>query len=306
MLLPILLSLPLVSQISTAKSRVFQFRITCLWFVVLMSWMLIPLPSFFGKFSLLSRVPPDRIKPVLIFVIVAGVVLFLESVHQNAKKSRLFTGYAAFGFITFWAGSQYLVNDVPIRNLHLWLLSLMWLVPLFLLLFINRKMGIWSLVAITLFTTGQINPLRNSISPLTKNKLSTAIDEIDPDNDLTWMTFTGTPQVRGVLTASGSNVLTSVSPYPDISFWKRFDPNLTFESAWNRYGHVQMVVKEGTTQITSTQSDVIVMELDPCNKESPIKNGTMFIESDPAKISCAEIITVVNYQDATWHIMRKR
>lgn len=306
MLLPILLSLPLVSAIQTSKARVFQFRITCIWFVILMSWMLLPLPSFLGNLSLLSRVPPDRIKPVLIFVIIAGVVLFLESVQQPANKTRLLTGFLVFGFLTVWAGSQYLVNDVSIRNQHVWLLSLLWLIPLFVLLLVHRTMGIWFLVAVTLFTTGRINPLHNSVSPLTKNPLASAIEEVDPDNNLTWMTFTGTPQVRGVLTASGSNVLTSVSPYPDISFWKKFDPDLKFKSAWNRYGHVQMIAKTGPTQISSTQSDVIVVELDPCSQDSPIKSGTMFIESEPKLVNCSEKISAVKFQDVTWHIMKKR
>jgi len=159
---------------------------------------------------------------------------------------------------------------------------------------------------VTLFCTLQINPLHHSVSPLTKNALSSEIKRLDPHNELTWMTFSGTPQIRGVLTASGSNVLTSVSPYPDFSFWKKFDPDLKFESAWNRYGHVQMIAKTGTTRITSTQSDVIVVEVDPCDQDSAIESGTMFVESDPALVSCAVKISDVVYRDVTWHIMRKR
>jgi hypothetical protein len=305
-ILPIILSLPVASFITVSKSRILQFRTACLWFVFLMSWMLLPLPDVFGKLSLLNRVPPDRIKPVLIFVVIVALVLFLESTHQQLSKSRLLTGFLFFGFVTVWAGSQYLVNDVAIRDSEIWLLSLMWLVPLSILLFVNQKAGLWLLVAVTLFSTGQINPLHNSVSPLTNNALASEIEKIDPRNKLTWMTFSGTPQVRGVLTASGSNVLTSVSPYPDFSFWKKFDPNQKFESAWNRYGHVQMIPKTGTTRITSTQSDVIVVELDPCDQVSPIESGTMFVESDPGLVSCAEKVVDVMFRDVTWHIMRKR
>jgi hypothetical protein len=306
MILPIVLSLPVATIITVSKSRMLQFRTASLWFVFLMSWMLLPLPDIFGTLSLLNRVQPDRIKPVLIFVVIVAVALFLESIHQNVSKLRLLTGFLFFGFVTVWAGSQYLVNDVAIRDSEIWLLSLMWLVPLAILLFVNQKAGLWLLVAVTLFFTGQINPLHNSVSPLTNNALASEIEKIDPRNELTWMTFSGTPQVRGVITASGSNVLTSVSPYPDFSFWKKFDPSLKFESAWNRYGHVQMIIKTGGTRITSTQSDVIVVELDPCDQDSPIESGTIFVESDPTIVSCAVKISDVMFRDVTWHIMRKR
>lgn len=306
MLLPVLFSLPLVTRSQMSKIHVLQFRISCFWFLLLVSWMLIPLPNAFGKLSLLSRVPPDRIKPVLIFVVVVGIILFLESLHQDVSKTNLVTGFLIFSFLTIWAGSQYLVNDVSIKSFAIWLMSLMWLTPLFVLLFVSRSVGIWLLVSVTLIATLQINPLHNSISPITKNSLSAAIMEIDPKNESTWMTFSGTPQVRGVLTASGSNVLTSVSPYPDLSFWKQFDPSLKFESAWNRYGHVQMIAKPGPIRITSTQADVIVVEIDPCSQDSAIKSGTMFIESDPFVVQCAEKTTSVDYLGTTWHIMRKR
>ena len=304
--LPIVFSLPTAILIASAKARLRQFRVTCVWFVVLMSWMLLPLPRAFGDISLLNRVPPDRIKPVLIFVMVVGLALYLELVHEHLNRKRVLTGFLLFSFLTIWAGGLYVVNDSPIGTSQVWALAFMWLLPTAVLLLINQRFGIWLLVIVSVFTTGQINPIHSSLDPLRENNLSTAIEQIDPNNRMVWMTFSGTPQVRGVLTSSGSPVVTSVSPYPDFQFWKQFDPSSKYKSAWNRYGHVQMVSRAGETRISSTQSDVIVVELDPCAANSPIKSGTLFVESNPNLIPCANSLRDVRYQDLTWHIMQKR
>jgi hypothetical protein len=304
--LPIVFSLPTAIFVAAAKTRLGQFRATCVWFVVLMSWMLLPLPIVLGDISLLNRVPPDRIKPVLIFVMVVGLALYLESVHEHLNKKRLLTGFLLFSFLTIWAGGLYVVNDSPIGLSQVWALAFMWLLPTAVLLFVNQRFGLWLLVIVSVFTAGQINPIHSSLDPLRKNKLSNAIEQIDPNNEMVWMTFSGTPQVRGVLTSSGSPVVTSVSPYPDFQFWKQFDPSSKYKSAWNRYGHVLMVSRPGEVRISSTQSDVIVVELDPCAANSPIKSGTLFVESDMKLVPCAISLKDVIYQDSTWHIMQKR
>ena len=304
--LPVLFLLPFSAHIGKSKKKLWELRISSLWLGVLVSWMLLPIPSLIGKITLLNRVPPDRVKPAIVFISALVFALFLENYREAITQSRRFTAVAIFGFITFWVGSQYIVNDVPISHQSIWLHGLVWIIPLFVVYCFKPQVGLWLLVSVSLFTSARINPIHNSVSALTNNSISQVIKERDPKLSSVWLTFTGTPQVRGIMVATGATVLSAVSPYPDQEFWDQFDPNSEFESAWNRYGHVNIVPTSGPTKITSSQADVIQIEVDLCGDGSPIKTGTLLLESAPDVFQCTEVLASTEYQGSNWFVLVKQ
>ena len=275
------------------------------WFALLVSWMLLPLPSIVGRVTLLDRVPPDRLKPSV--ALVSGVVLalFLENFARQTPTARKTVALAGFSVVTVWAGSQYLVNDAPLARPTVWFLAMLWLVPTVMAFGPALRTGIVALAVVSVFTSAHINPIHTSVSPVRDNALYAAILRADPDRTSPWITFTGSAQVRGVMVATGAHVESAVSPYPDPAFWSRFDPVGMYESAWNRYAHVHMVQGTGRTSIRSPQSDVVEVSVDPCSVGSPIESGTYFVESSADSIPCAQTVSRVTYLGTEWYVLRK-
>jgi hypothetical protein len=267
--------------------------------------MLLPLPSIVGRITLLDRVPPDRLKPSIATVSAIVAALFMEHMVSSTSRARRVSAIAVVSFITVWAGSVYLVDDKPISSLSIWLLGALWLVPAAIAYLKRPAIGLALLAFVSLMTAARINPLHQSVDPIRNNSLYAAMKKADPKMTSPWVTFSGSAQVRGIMVATGAHVESGVSPYPDRAFWARFDPTLMYEGMWNRYGHVHFVIGQGRTRITSPQSDVIEVSVDPCATGSPVKSGTFLVEGSADSIPCAELLTGIEYQGTTWHILRK-
>ena len=303
--LPVLMMLPFGRSDDSSRSATTLVRVLATWFAVLLSWMLLPLPSIVGWFTLLDRVPPDRLKPSIATVSAIVVALFMEHIVSDMSRARRVSAIAVFSFITVWAGSVYLVNDKHISSHSIWFLGALWLVPAAIAFLKRPAVGLAMLALVSLMTTVRINPLHRSVDPIKNNSLYAAMNEVDPMMTSPWVTFSGSAQVRGIMVATGAHVESGVSPYPDRAFWAKFDPTSMYEDMWNRYGHVHFVIGQGRTRITSPQSDVIEVSVDPCATGSPIRSGTFLIEGSIESIPCADLVKKIEYQGTTWHILRK-
>ena len=301
--LPVLFLLPFWSSTRRIMENQRQFlSVATAWFVVLLAWMLLPLPDIFGKVTLLDRVKPDRIKPSLSFVCVVVVALFLDKYIDYFSRKQRLMAVVWFGVITLTAGTYYSVNDIQLSNSDIFKYGLLWFVPTVLIFCFSKRIGLWTLVVVALFTSVNINPLHRSVRPLYENSIKKEMLRTDPLLSESWVTFSGSPQIRGLMVASGAQVMSAVSPYPDNLFWKQFDPESRFKDEWNRYGHVQFVGSNGPTRIVSTQADVITIEIDICSILSP---KTLLIESEIEDLPCLEEIGQAEYQGQIWKIFRK-
>lgn len=301
--LPVLFLLPFRSGAHQVLESQRQFLcVATAWFVVLLAWMFLPLPDIFGKATLLNRVPPDRIKPSLSFVCVVVVALFLDKYIDSFSRKQRLIAVAYFGVITLITGTYYSVNDIQLSNSDIFKYGLLWFIPTVLIFCFSKRIGLWALVLVALFTSLNINPIHRSVRPLYENSIRSEILRVDPLLSENWVTFSGSPQIRGLMVASGAQVMSAVSPYPDNLFWKQFDPESRFKDQWNRYGHVQFVSIKGPTRIVSTQADVITVEIDIC---SVLNSKTLLIESAIEALPCLEKIGEAEYQGRIWKIFRK-
>jgi hypothetical protein len=207
--------------------------------------------------------------------------------------------------LTVWAGNHYVVNDLVISDASIWRSALVWCLPLAVSFARFPRAGLWALALVSIFTAQRINPIHTSLDPVQQNPVVSAMRKADPGLEGTWLTFSGPAQLKGVMVSTGARVDSATSPYPDKSFWHRFDPAETFESAWNRYGHVRMVIGDGPSDITNPQSDVIDLIVDPCGATSPIERGTFMIEADATTVPCAVQVEQFNYLGTSWYVLRK-
>ncbi len=301
--LPTLFLLPFITkkrnEIVVQRQRLYA---SAGWFAVLMCWMLIPLPAFLGSITLLNRVPPDRIKPSLSFISVVLVALFAERFLDDYSRRQRLVAVAWFGIFTLIAGSYYSINGVTLNNWEILKYSLFWILPTVIFFCFSKKIGIWGLLLVASLSTLNINPIHRSVSPLYNNSVRNEMLRLDPDLSASWVTFSGNAQLRGIMVASGARVLSAVSPYPDESFWKQFDPDKKFEDQWNRYGHVQFTNISGPTRISSPQADVIKVEIDICET---LQSGTLLIELNAEGLDCLNQVGRATYQGSSWTIFRK-
>ncbi len=305
LVLPMLLLLGTGSRLREKAIAKHAIHVLVVWFTCLISWMFLLLPSMFGQLTLLSRVPPTRLKPAIAFTAMVLAALILEyRLHQNTRARRLLA-WGFFAFITLWIGARVVVNDLPISPRTVWLLGGLWLIPLAITMSRFRIQGLWLLTIVALATAARINPINNSVDPLIKNPLARVVYQLDPNRTGTWMTFSGPAQVRGVIVATGVNSVASTSPYPDPNFWLRLDPNGQYESYWNRYAHIQMVSTVGPTTMKLAQIDVVEVTLDPCGSEFPFPSGTYFVETDPSLVPCADVVREVTYQGLRLFVLVK-
>jgi hypothetical protein len=275
------------------------------WFILLLLWMLVPLPGFVGSWTLLDRVPPERIKPVIVVVSVILLALHMQFHNSSVPARARFGAILVFFFLTVWVGTQYLVNDTALSAASIWRSALVWCLPLGAALIKFPRAGLWMIALVSIFTAQRINPLYTSLSPITDNPVVSAMEMVDPDLDGTWLTFSGPAQLRGVMVSTGVRTYSAPSPYPDKEFWRRFDPSGAFESTWNRYGHVRMVVGDGPTKISNPQSDVIEVTVTPCGASSTIEPGTFMIEADATTLPCAVQLGNFNYLGTSWYVLSK-
>jgi len=275
------------------------------WFTFLMSWMLLKLPPQFGELTMLSRVPPGRMKPAIAFTAMVLTALILEYRLHRSTRARRFLAWGVFAFVTLWIGSGVVVNDAPISIREVWILGALWLIPLAIAMTRHTTTGLWLLTLVALISAARINPVNRSISPLLNNSLARTVNQLDPNRVGTWMTFTGIPQVRGVIVATGVRSIASVSPYPDKVFWRKLDLTDSFQETWNRYAHIQMVPSVGPTSMKVLQSDVIEVTLDPCATEFPFPKGTFFVETSPLIVPCTEVVKTLKYLNIQLFVLKK-
>lgn len=303
--IPIIFFVPFALRRELNKKFQRQFWIAASTFILLLTWMLLPVPQIVGKFTLFNLIPPDRIKPPIVFVSSILVAVFFEHFLRDVPRVRRISGVLLFSFITVWAGSNYLIDGSQLNNSTVWLLSLAWIIPTAVMFFCAPRVGMWLIATLSFFVSLNINPIHKSVNAVTESVIVKSIQELDPNLKAQWMTFSGSAQIRGLMVASGAKVISSVSPYPDRQFWETFDKSSEFESRWNRYGHVVMSTTDGPTKITVTQDDVISIATNPCASDSPIMVGAFFVEASPTSIACAKVEKTLTYQGTNWFILRK-
>jgi hypothetical protein len=271
---------------------------------VLLSWMLLPLPAIVGMPLLLTRTAPGRLFLPVGF---ASVVALALLVHLQTSRRMVPTWVAiaaagSFGFAQAWAAGRYLVDGRPIDRGAAALLVVVVTVATGVAVEGRRSnLGLGVLLALVAWQASLINPVQAGLDPLTEGPLRRAVDDVASDgasND-GWVAYDADPLVKGILTASGVNHLSGISPYPDETSWRALDPEGDDRQVWNRYAHVGFTpgTAEAAPTITLTGNDALTVTVDPCSSALDRLGVRYVVTQDRRLDRCVEQLQEVQHGD---------
>ncbi len=280
---------------------------------VLAAWTFLPIPAWLGQFALLTRVQPERAVVPLTF---ASTVAFAQMLaHLRASKESLplravIVSVAVFLVPYGWAAGRYVVDGTATdHRLAAILLLILGSGVAASLARPNRVAGPAVLVMFALWQTSLINPIQRGTDPLTDNALSEAIEQLaEADrSESGWVLFGQNAYVKGILTASGVNHLSAISPYPDVEAWQRLDPSGQFEEVWNRYAHVsfEFAPPDTAPEIRLLGADSLIIAVDPCHPALGELGMDYFVTVDPSWTGCGTAVTPVSLGSTELMIHRR-
>ncbi|MFW2382253.1 MAG: DUF7657 domain-containing protein, partial [Acidimicrobiales bacterium] len=244
------------------------------------AWALLPLPSVVGAPLLLNRVPPERVIHGLAFGSVIALILAIDHLRTSGvslSARQVSGGLLAFAVPSVLVAVTYGVGGVTVNPLTAAALLAVVAVGIgYCLQQPNRRLGLTVLVIFSLLQASQINPLQVGVEPITDARLSNEVRELafTAEPETGWVVFSADRPVRdelilnGLVTATGVNHVSGVSPFPDHDAWRTLDPEGRYENAWNRYGRVSFVAgSPGTDPIVELSAfDAIQVTIDPCDQ----------------------------------------
>ena len=273
---------------------------------LLLSWAVLPVPTSFGKFFLLDRVPPTRILPALTFVSLIALAQYLTlSLKSKRRSESVAIASSALFFlgISAFAANQYQVENARPEIWNALILIGVVSFGIWLALWKYLRIGLCLLVIFGSFQFLNTNPLQKGLSPLLDNPLAVQVNDIQKtfSEEAGWMAVGTDIYVRGTIEATGVSLVSAVSRYPDYEAWRVLDPTLKYEDAWNRYGHIFVSVGEKGADpiILSPQGDVIQIILDPCDERLRRINVDVLVTQNFELDGCGNLINSIVWGERT-------
>jgi hypothetical protein len=278
---------------------------------VLVSWMVLPSPSGIGSLLLFDRVQSARMSQPLMLASALAIGCFVAVSAATGFRLRANVAIAvalAFAAAQFWAAGLYRVDGQPIS---LWAATVPILVVSvagYLLTTGRGRIAIVLLLAFSAFQAQRIAPLQVGIPELLDGELRRTVDALSDDlpEDAGWVAFTDDPLLRSTLVASGVNVLSAMSPYPDADAWKALDPENDDVDKWNRYGYVNFELGSGSAspRFSLRAADAMVIETQPCYEGFRTLNVQMVVTEAPLDAPCLTPVADLSLGEKTYIFSR--
>lgn len=260
--------------------------------VLMFVWGIFGLPQFLAKVLLLQYVPPSRSIPYLAIMNIVGCVYFLTAskyVDQSQKLDILRIVSIICVFLFVLAIGIYLRENYPqyIYNpLKIFVISSANAVLAGALAFRKEKIAMGMLLLLSFISSAQVNPIYRGLSPLQNSEV---IYELPArKNDVIFASYSS--WLTNYLAANGFRVLNGTYYFPNVDFWRSFDPNGDYMHFYNRYAHIFLTPTNDSDQITISlmQLDVVQIEISPCNKKLEEIGVNHFLSNFPLEnVSCS-------------------
>jgi hypothetical protein len=281
---------------------------------VLGSWMLLPLPAWFGRVTMLDRLEPAR--AVLPMALASVLALVLTVFHLRQSPDKLPTRVLLAAVVMFlvpyaWAAGQYAVEGSATNHGATAIMLLVVGLGVGLALAVPTKQyGLAVLLAFGLWQASQINPIQHGTTVLTDNELARSIGTLVGDADRAgsgWVVFAAGAYASGTVTASGVDNLSAVSPYPDVDAWTILDPSRAHEEIWNRYAHVAFELGEPGSEpdFSLPNADVIVITIDPCDQRLIDLGVDFLVTPEGTNPGCGHLVKTVELGDSTLLVFKR-
>lgn len=256
-----LFTIPFVKLTSGSSKLERRAWLLVMGLILMLCWILLPIPEGVGRLILWNRVPPVRMLFAEgVLCIFVSLLLIKRHPYTFSMHRISFVLFVCFGFIVY----KYLNSDV--RLVELWRDSLVILI-LAICVFIIKTTG-WSALTVLLsgcfifnvFINGGFNPIQ-STRPIFDVPSSSIIEGLDIEykNNNQVLAVPGFPGM--ILNGLGYRSVSHVLAVPIMDFWKeKYGDTLTDDELnilFNRYEHV--VLSAAISKPTLMQADAVVL-----------------------------------------------
>lgn len=208
--------------------------------ILMTSWMLLPIPSIFGKIFLWDNVQPERMEYAegILFVMFFAYIFNNVELKINKIRIMIFTSIVLVSWFIFklLTGNHYRENIIDLYIIPILLL--------FLLLYKLKKMNLKTAILAASTMTGILvvsyfNPIQKAWPIFNRERTKTydLLDKmVDKDGVLIVEGFPA-----ATLNGIGYKSMAHTTAVPEIKFWRDKYPDLSeekFMKIFNRYSHI--------------------------------------------------------------------
>ena len=230
-----------------------------------LAWDQLPVPTWAGRFLLLTLVPPQRVLPLIgissAFLLAA---LIHSQIPQLSRRRRILVGVAvastSLGLAMIEVAKlKSVIPSLPTSALIA--VAALGALTVAVLAAAPRRWGVAAVV--TLVTIGflSVNPLYRGTGALENSDISRAIRQEGPN--ATWLNYSN-QTVEAFLAASGASSLSGQNYYPNSEGWKQLLGGTRDKAVWNRYLKTQWFNGTNRAKLSLKGNDWGVIHLSPC------------------------------------------
>lgn len=228
--------------------------------LLMLLWILIGLPEFLAKITLLSYVPGPRAMVMFHFSSLLLTLWFINVIWKDIKFSKIYGLVVAFislGLTAWTVRGTFIMTFL--NHKEIFLVLLLGLV-IMLAIFFKIKVVFYGLTAGLVIVSGcYVNPIAVGTGAIYQKTLSQAIQKIDEKNQNALWLSEG--MLYNFLPALGVKSFNSVRFYPDQKAWQILDKPKKDEEYYNRYAHMQMNVTFNQTNFILEGPDKYIMNI---------------------------------------------
>ncbi len=251
--------------------------------LILVIWVTVGFPEFLARISFLSNSQPARTKVVLGALNCMLLVRGLSLSKDVCVPKKYIRYYGIVSVLICMGGALALAFGATVKDYEGYLplpVFLAMLTGIYIVLgftvcalFLSQKNRNWTLAALGLVLIlsvafgGLVNPVRRSVDsvydiPWVQDITAEAAKD---DHQGIWVVEnTDAPAVPNsdIALWGGAKTLNTTAIVPNLSLWHQLDPNASYEDVYNRYAHINVILKkEGAAVFELNSEDTFTVTL---------------------------------------------
>ncbi|MBE3144064.1 MAG: hypothetical protein IMZ61_09100 [Planctomycetes bacterium] len=270
------------------------------------------LPSILGKVLLLDYVTGKRMLLALGLVNFFLIIYYLyQFKFELSLGFKIVAGLLSLGvFLTILRTGFFLRAGWPIfiqSGLKIFLIAAATGVLMALLLLRQRAAFLVLFLAFTLVTTYRVNPLYRGLDTLLSSDLAIALNQIraQDQQEGAWVVY-DTLNLSNYLAANGVQVVNGSYYYPNLEFWRKFDPDSSYADIYNRYANVLFRPADGdAASFTLLQADVFSVDVNPCSTIMRDLDVQYYVFTQQVSYACLFHVNTVDFPNFPIYIYKR-
>ncbi len=232
-------------------------------------FMLFPIPAWLAKATLLSMC--NRMQTVHGLTCALFTLWFVSVIWKTDiphKKTLGAIVCVVYLFLSLYECDALMMPSYLARSHGKWyfLAASILLAFVFWLSFTRfRELFFASMTAWTVMTGCLVNPIMKGTACVTDYPIVQEAVKIAREDPDAWWLALDTQRTQNLLLANGIKMLDSTNFYPDYDKWKKIDPDLKYDAAYNRYANMTVTLNEGNkpTTFENPSADALQINLNP-------------------------------------------